>query len=232
MTWANSRSSSMNPKASLRLIRASRVTQNQRAPARRTRRLNPVLSASKTLLIVPNSHLAWMCRARYQSPRRTRPIARAENALIARKGRRACRPRVLGRDRELGQLLGEHRPGGPRQPRLMSSARFFAVSMILPASSRCLGSGPGRGRNSNILGMLLLPSRSMSHGVSAFSNRHEIVGQRLTVAPSVMSTPSGTRTSRSNPLPGESTRPATADPYDGPGSTPTFPRIQRNRKVK
>ncbi len=32
--------------------------------------------------------------------------------------------------------------------------------------------------------------------------------------------------------PGESTRSAMADPYDGPDSTPTFPRIQRNRKVK
>ena len=84
----------VTPRASLRLSRASRVTQNQRAPARRTRRLNPALSAPNRSLIVPNSHLAWICRARYQSPTRTRPIARAETALMAKMGRRACRSRV------------------------------------------------------------------------------------------------------------------------------------------
>ena len=77
-----------------------------------------MLSASKTLLIVPNSHLAWMCRARYQSPRRTRPIARADTALIARKGRRACRPRSSVATASMASSSGEHGQVAPRQPKV------------------------------------------------------------------------------------------------------------------
>ena len=136
-----------------------------------------MLSASKTLLIVLNSHRVWMCRARYQSPSKTRLVARVENALTARNGRRARRARSSVITASLASSSASTARLVPENRRSMSSARFFADSMIfsasnrclgprffaasiiLPASSRCLGFVPDRGRNTNILGMLQLAFR-------------------------------------------------------------------------
>ena len=131
--------------------------------------MNPALSATKNSAIVPNSHFVWMCRARYQSPRRARPIASAENALMARMGRRACRPRSSVATASPASSSASPARLLPDNRSRMSSERFFAVSMILPASSRCFGFCPVRGRNANTLGMLRLPSRRGRPGPQAGS---------------------------------------------------------------
>ncbi len=61
----------------------------------------------------------------------------------------ACRPRVRVATATLVSSSASPARLLPGSRVLMSSARFFAVSTILLASSRCFGSGPDRGRNSN-----------------------------------------------------------------------------------
>ncbi len=161
MTWANSRSSWMYPRTPCGSEPGLGGHAEPQCTGEEDQEVEPGGDRPEGLADhggTPNSHpRVEMPGQDTRSPKKARLIARAETALMARMGRCACRPRVRVATATLASSSASPARLLPGSRLLMSSARFFAVSTILPASSRCFGSGPDRARNSNAsntLGML------------------------------------------------------------------------------